>query len=122
MSVDSGYSNNFQSAEVVHFTHNIRYIRRESPRFVIPQYAVFRIIDCSLPLVYPSTCESTPCVLHGLSACQVMLLLDPSLHHSRRAPRFPLTPSLANFTTRLRGLSNSWNQTSMCSYKTPVLR
>ena len=81
-----------------------------------------RIINHTYPLVYPSIGESTPCVLHGLSACQVMLLLDPCLHRSRRAPRFPQTPSLANFITRLRGLSDSWNQTSMCSYKTPVLR
>src|SRR3954469_23130917 len=76
----------------------------------------------SLPFVCPSTGESTPCVLHGLPVCQVMLLLDPSLHRSRRAPRFLPTLSLANFTHRLRGLSDSWNHPSMCSYKTPVLR
>src|ERR1041385_2324644 len=104
MTVDSGYSNRFTLCRgcTLYPPHSIH------PPCVSTDHHTSvcgsRIIDLSFPLVCPSTGESTPCVLHGLSVWQVMLLLDPSLHRSRRAPRFLPTLSLANFPLTSRAI------------------
>jgi hypothetical protein len=41
MTVDAAIRIGLHSAEVVHFTHKIRYIRRDQPRIVIHNYAEF---------------------------------------------------------------------------------
>jgi hypothetical protein len=54
MNADVAIRIGLHSAEVVHFTHKIRYIRRDQPPIVIHKVCGFWIIKQNLSLAYPS--------------------------------------------------------------------
>jgi hypothetical protein len=89
MTVDAAIRIDLHSAEVVHITHKIRYIRRDQPRIVIHKVCGVRIIKQNLSLAYLSTgtypmdlflpgkpwqstsshIESDPCAMAGDPLC-----------------------------------------------------